>query len=171
MAAHQLYCYIVVMLTRRTPLKRSTKPIKRSPLKRSAPKKRKQKTPEQKLREELWELCKQIIRLKYGNTCYTCDKKDLEGSNWQTGHFIPSSVCGVLLRFDLRNLRPQCFRCNISLVGNGSEFYRRMVAECGQLYVDQLFIDKHKITKGDKNFYQMLIDLYAEELHILRLLQ
>lgn len=158
------------MIQRRTPLKRSTKPIKRTALKRGEPKKRKVKTSEQKLREALWELCKQIIRLKYGNTCYTCDKKDLEGSNWQTGHFIPSSVCGVLLRFDLRNLRPQCFRCNISLVGNGSEFYRRMVAECGQLYVDQLFIDKKKTTKGDRFFYQILIDSYTEELRILRLL-
>lgn len=122
--------------------------------------KRKSKTPEAKLKEKLWELCKQIIRKLYGNTCYTCGKTELEGSNWHTGHFIASSVCGAYLRYDLRNLRPQCYRCNISLSGNGSLFYRHMVEEEGQEYVDGIFRDKNRIVKADKYFYQALIDEY-----------
>lgn len=166
------------MIQRKTPLKRSTKPLRRSPIKRKLPvketsgiKTRKVSTPEKKLKKKLWELCKQIIRLKYGNTCYTCKKEGLEGSNWQTGHFIPSSTCGVLLRYDLRNLRPQCYHCNINLGGNGTAFYRNMLVECGQAYVDTLFADKQKIVKGDKAFYQLLIDLYTEEALIYAILQ
>lgn len=114
------------------------------------------------IKKKLWELCKQLTRLKYGNTCYTCSKTNLEGSSWHTGHFIPSSTCGIFLRYNLRNLRPQCYFCNINLGGNGSAFYRNMVGCEGQEYVDQLFRDKQKITKGDLFFYQELVDKYQK---------
>ena len=113
-----------------------------------------------RLKTALWELCKAIIRKTYGNTCYTCGRTGLEGSGWHTGHFIPSSVCGVYLRYDLRNLRPQCYYCNINLGGNGSAYYRRMVLDNGQEYVDVLFRDKDTVTKGDILFYQALVDKY-----------
>lgn len=132
--------------------------MKRTPLKR------KSKTPEAKLKEKLWELCKKIIRLRYGNTCYTCNATGLEGANWHTGHFIASSICGAYLRYDLRNLRPQCFRCNISLSSNGAVFYHTLVAKEGQAYVDQLFLDKQKTVKANRAFYQTLIDEYEQVL-------
>jgi hypothetical protein len=144
----------------RVPLKRSSKGIQRtSTLKRATGKIRAKKTPEKKLREELWELCKKIIRTTYGNTCYTCEAPNLAGANWHTGHFIPRSVCGAYLRYDLRNLRPQCYRCNISLAGNGSSFYRNLVQNEGQAYVDQLFEDKKIIMKENKSWY---VDKIAE---------
>lgn len=124
--------------------------------------KRKSKTPEAKLKAKLWELCKQIIRVRYGNTCYTCKKSGLVGSSWQTGHFIPSAVGGASLRYDLRNLRPQCYRCNIDLSGNGAIFYRLLAAEHGQQYVDELFQEKQKTVKADVTFYQNLIDEYTD---------
>lgn len=139
--------------------------LARKPLKRKIATtglKRKKKTPEAKLKAELWELCKQIIRTKYGNTCYTCLADKLSGGNWHTGHFIPSSICGGYLRYDLRNLRPQCYRCNISLTGNGSSFYRRMAAEEGQEYVNRLFKDKERFTKLNRTFLQEKIDEYKE---------
>lgn len=129
--------------------------MKRTPLKR------KSKTPEAKLKEELWELCKQIIRKKYGNVCYACGATGLSAGNWHTGHFIASSVCGANLRYDLRNLRPECYRCNISLSGNGAFFYKNMVAREGQEYVDQLFRDKHKVIKADSVWLQEKIDEYT----------
>jgi len=98
-----------------------------------------------KLRQELWELCRKIVRLKYGNTCYTCDRKGLEGTNWHTGHFIPASTCGLALKYNIRNLRPQCYHCNINLGGNGAEFYRRMVKEVGQVEVDEMFRIKNQV--------------------------
>lgn len=154
-------------MIRKTPLKRSTKPIKRSglPLKRSlvrrsATKKRKVSTPEKLMKKKLWELCRIIIRNIYGNTCYTCGKTELQGSNLHTGHFIPSSICGANLRFDLRNLRPQCYRCNINLGGNGTAFYHRLVDDCGQAYVDKLFQDKKIVIKADIHFFNSKIEEY-----------
>ena len=113
----------------RVPIARRT-PLKRKP----APKKRKPKKPT----KILWELCREITRARYGNTCYSCGAKGLAGGNWQTGHFIPSSICSTELRYDLSNLRPQCYHCNINLSGNWPAFEARLIAEHGQGYVDEL---------------------------------
>lgn len=122
---------------------------------------RKKKSLTKKVQEELWVECKRIIRGYYGNTCYTCDAFPLEKSNWQTGHFIPSSVGGAILRYELMNLRPQCFRCNIDLSGNGSIFYRNMVEREGQKYVDNLFILKTKSVKALDHYIELL-ELYRK---------
>lgn len=127
------------------------------PSKGRAKKSRRKSSPEKLLKKKLWELCKQITRKKYGNTCYTCGKTALQGSQWQTGHFIPSSTCGLYLRYDLRNLRPQCYYCNINLGGNGSAFYRNLVHSDGQEYVDQLFRDKQRVTKSSVAFFEEMV--------------
>lgn len=118
--------------------------------------KRKTKTPEKKNQEKLWELCKQITRLRYGNTCYTCGKTGLFGSSWQTGHFIPNAVGGAFLRYNLRNLRPQCYHCNINLGGNGSIFYHKLVEMEGKRYVNQLFKDKLKSVKANDHYLNLI---------------
>lgn len=130
-------------------------------------KKAKAKTPAT-LKKRLWELCKQIIRITYGPTCYTCGKKGLEGASWQTGHFIPSGSCGAYLRYDLRNLRPQCYFCNINNGGAGATFYRNLVANEGQEYVDQIFKDKNIIVKADVIWLQNKIDEYEKILNDLQ---
>jgi len=119
------------------------------------------------LKTKLWELCKQITRLKHKNVCYTCGKTGLEGSSWQTGHFIPSSVGGAYLRYELRNLRPQCYYCNINLGGNGSAFYKNLVEREGQEYVNQIFKDKNIIIKADQWWFISKIaeyEIYLQEL-------
>lgn len=149
---------------RTTPLRRSkltSKPsLKRKPMKVA----RKAPTVIKSLRTKTWELCKAITRARYGNTCYTCDKGPLVASGWQTGHFIPRSRGGMSLKYDLKNLRPQCYGCNIDLGGNGSEFYRRLVQNEGQEYVDELFSRKNFEVKETKDFY---FDLIAEYKKIL----
>ncbi len=57
------------------------------------------------------------------------------------------------MKYDLKNLRPQCYGCNIDLGGNGSEFYRRLVQDEGQEYVDELFSRKNFLLKETKDFY------------------
>lgn len=116
------------------------------------------------LKIELWKLCKSLTRKVYGNNCYTCPARNLEGSNWHTAHLIPSAACGGFLRYDLRNLRPCCYNCNINLGGNGSTFYKHMVEREGQAYVDQLFKDKNKTIKLDVIYVQNLILSYAQQL-------
>jgi len=135
--------------------------VKKTPLKR------KSKTPEAKLREKLWELCKQIIRKRYINkdgtwNCFTCGKRIDEPAKAQTGHFIPSAAGGAFLRYELRNLRIQDYYCNINLGGNGTEFYKRLVEAEGQEYVDQLFRDKQKIIKADIIWLQSKLTEYEK---------
>lgn len=111
------------------------------------------------LQKKLWEECRRIVKNRDGNTCFTCGKTNLEGSNYQVGHFIPKGSCGANLKYDLRNLKIQCFHCNINLGGNGAEYYRRMVKLHGQKYVDKLFQDKNKSVKA-YDYYLELLEKY-----------
>jgi len=124
------------------------------------------KTESRKQQDKLWKLCKVITLNQYGNTCYTCSRTNLEGSNCQLGHFLPSGACGAFLRYDLRNLRIQCYHCNINLGGNGAEYYQRMVTEIGQRKVNQLFKDKQKSVKATDHYAKLIkeYELLIEEL-------
>jgi hypothetical protein len=125
----------------------------------------KKKTPAQ-LKKKLWELCKTITRIRYKNKdgtwyCYTCKRLIQEPVGAHTAHFIPSSTCGGYLRYDLRNLRVCCYYCNINLGGNGSAYYKQLVEDEGQDYVDTLFKDKNKIVKLNDHVIT-LINEYEE---------
>ncbi len=140
--------------------------MKRSPLKKKSGLRRQAKQKISVIQRRLWELCKKLIRKKYGNKCYTCAAANLSGSNWHTAHLIPKAACGAYLKYDLRNLRPCCYNCNINLGGNGSMFYKLMVEREGQQYVDRLFQDKQKIIKAYDFYFQLLnqYELLAREL-------
>jgi len=133
-------------------------------LKRKTKLNRKSKSPLRKLQDEIWQHCRRIIKSRYilldgTYRCFTCDKP-IEGQNCQLGHFIPNSVGGTLLRYNLDNLRLQCYYENINLGGNGSEFYRRMVLENGQEFVDNLFKLKYATAKA-KEHYENLLKEYS----------
>lgn len=119
------------------------------------------KQPISKLQRKIWELCKQIIRKKYGNTCFTCNRKGLENSNWHTGHLIPKASLGAYLKYDLRVLRPQCYHCNINLGGNGALFIERLRQEEGDAYVEQILEDR-KVTVKAYDHYLSLIPRYEK---------
>ena len=134
-------------------------------LKRKTKLNRKSKSPLRKLQDEIWQHCRRIIKSRYilldgTYRCFTCDKP-IEGQNCQLGHFIPNSVGGTLLRYNLDNLRLQCYYENINLGGNGSEFYRRMVLENGQEFVDNLFKLKYATAKA-KEHYENLLKEYSQ---------
>lgn len=122
---------------------------------------RKSKSETRKTQDLLWQECRRIIKARYIKNgkyyCFTCDK-EIEGSNCQLGHFIPNSVGGALLRYNLDNLRLQCYYDNINLGGNGSEFYRRLVLEKGQEYVDNLFKLKQQTTKASDHYIKLLAE-------------
>lgn len=113
----------------RKPLKRTVFRVKTPIGASKTPKTRKRKSELKKLKERLWELCREITRKRYGNHCYTCPSNGLEGSNWQTGHFISSSICSVFMRYELTNLRPQCYSCNINKSGNWLAFKDHLRAD------------------------------------------
>lgn len=134
--------------------------MKRSPLKK------KSKAKISTLQNKLWELCKSLIRHKYGNICYTCGAIGLAGSDWQTGHMWAKASVGAYLKYDLRILRPQCYRCNILHGGRGADFYERMLKEIGQEAMDQLQRDR-QVTVKAYDHYVKLINEYetiAEEI-------
>ena len=123
--------------------------------------KRKSKSPQRKLEDEIWQLCRKIQYTKHGKFCYTC-RKPVEGKNAHLGHFIPRSVGGVALRYNLDNLRPQCYFCNINLGGNGSAFYKRLLEDEGQDFIDNLFNLKKETYKASDYFPQLLVALTME---------
>lgn len=129
--------------------------MKRTPLR----KKGKQKI--SVVQRKLWELCKQIIRKKYGNTCYTCGALGLSGSNWHTGHLWAKASLGAYLKYDLRVLRPQCYHCNINLGGRGADFYARMLKEIGEEKMAQLQKDR-QVTVNAMDHYLKIIKEYTE---------
>lgn len=110
---------------------------------------------------KLWQECKRLVRARYMTIqghwyCFTCGRLIDEPAKAQTGHFVPSGACGAFLRYDLRNLRIQCYHCNINLGGNGAIFYKKMVEENGQDYVDQIFKDRNIIVKSTDHNLELL---------------
>ena len=131
--------------------------------------KKPKKTSLKSLRTRLWQLCREIPILKYGNTCFTCGRSNLTGSNRQLGHFIPNSVGGASLRYNLDNLRIQCYFCNINAGGNGAIYYKNMVEREGQEFVDNLFRLKNQIIKADEIWFKNKIKEYEEILKDLQM--
>lgn len=128
------------------------KPMKRGKLK----KKSKQKI--STIQKKLWELCKQITRKKYGNTCYTCLTPGLQGSNWHTGHLFAKASLGAYLKYDLRVLRPQCYHCNINLGGRGADYYTRMLKEIGQEEMEKLQKDRQITINAMEHYLRLIVE-------------
>lgn len=116
-----------------------------------------------KLKDNLWKAFSLYIRQRDNYTCFTCGRTGT-GSAIHAGHFIPSSTCGLFLRYHEKNVHAQCYNCNINLGGNGAEYYRRMVARYGQKEVDQLFKDKERITKWTPDDYIALTKEYKSRI-------
>ncbi len=170
---------------KRTPLSRGSKSLTRSGFKRKGTntavrtkkstlvpkraKKRAVKRPISKLKKKLWEECKRVTRLryvKYDGTwdCYTCGQHIMSPSGAQTGHFIPSSVCSTEMRYDLDNLRVQCYRCNINLSGNWIEYEKHLNKEKGEGFTDKLK-QRNESTKNlsyREDWYEMYIKNYQQ---------
>lgn len=132
--------------------------------------KKKRKIKISTLQSKLWKLVSGYIKKKYGNTCYTCKRQNLTGRNWHTGHYIPSAICSFKLRYDERNLRPQCYNCNINLGGNGGRFGEVLRKEFGQGYLNDLWnfqFQKHLEKKPTVSNYLVLIEEYKNKLKLL----
>jgi hypothetical protein len=135
----------------------------------NAPNKRISKVKLSKLKKKLWEECKRVIRLRYVRPdgtwkCYTCDARLDVPAKAQTGHFIPSSVCSTEMRYDLGNLRIQCYRCNINLSGNWIEYEKRLNMEMGKDYTERLKA-RNVSTRGSsyrEDWYVMYIKNYKD---------
>lgn len=126
--------------------------MKRTPLRR------KSKSEITKVQDDIWDHCKRIIRSIYSPICYTCGMTNLEGRNLHTGHMWAKASLGAFMKYDLRILRPQCFRCNMKLGGMGAAFYARMLKEIGNNEMKQLEKDRQVSVKALDHYKKILAE-------------
>ena len=126
--------------------------------------KRKSKSEHRQLMDALWDMCKQIVSMVYGEDCYTCPAKNLVGRNKHLGHVPwPESTMSALLKRDIRVLRYQCYRCNIHHGGMGGVAYKKMLREEGAPFMEQLEKEKNNNTTKADDHYRKLIKEYTEQ--------
>lgn len=140
--------------------KKPTKPLKRTRLKKKSSPKR--------LKEKLEALQKQIVIKKYGNDCYTCHQKDLQGANCQLGHVPwPRSILSPECAFSPEFTRIQCFMCNIHRGGMGAEALERMKAEGIDTDAMKAWNERTKGGSYKTNWYEEQIEHYQQLLQSL----
>lgn len=152
---------------KRTPINRKggLKPrIALKPRKIAYKRRRRKKGEIPKLKEQLWGLCRNILIRRYGYKCYTCGKVKRRKGALHTGHYIASSLCSIELRYDLKNLRRQCYACNINRSGNTLRFQKYLTRDHGPEYVEELW-DRNEATKGKiypKEWFIHQISTYSQ---------
>lgn len=96
--------------------------------------------------------------------CYTCNKSmDLHEA--QCGHFIPRA--NMYLRFDLRNLRPQCNGCNNYKRGNISKYRQRLNLEHPGL-ADILMVESYLVHHISREEVKNYIREYTQKIKSLK---
>ena len=119
------------------------------------------------LKKKLWKIVSEYIRRKYSDwkgdvKCFTCGRQ-YHWKQIQAGHFIGGRHNAIL--YDERNIRPQCYGCNVMKHGDQLNYYRKLVAIHGEKYVKEL----ERLDKTTKQFTVNelieLIDLYTAKLH------
>lgn len=113
-----------------------------------------------KIQRLIWEEVKRIVRKKYSPCCYTCSQTGLTGSNFHCGHLWPKATLGAYLKYDLRVIRPQCFRCNIHLGGQGAIFYRMIRLEIGSEAMEQLEFERNNVIVKAYDHYEKIFREY-----------
>jgi hypothetical protein len=97
------------------------------------------------LHKKAWTLVSEFVR-KLGadengyNTCYTCECRK-HYKELQCGHFFHGK-----LDFDLRNLKPQCPKCNMYHSGNLAYYSVKLAKELGVEGMEQLRLDANTKT-------------------------
>lgn len=114
--------------------------------------------------QDLDQAISKVIRMMYSNltgsvSCYTCNWT----GNWKEadcGHYISRSI--MALRWDLRNLRPQCKKCNQHLYGNIEVFATNLEKETKGI-VELLLEESREPKKWDRSeLKEMLISIRAK---------
>ena len=135
-----------------------------------------------KLKKDLWGLVSQFVRLSYANEegyvqCYTCPAvkfwvaKPKEGiPGMQAGHCFTQGGHKATV-FDLDNIRPQCFQCNINNSGEGAVFRGNLERENGKEWMDDLERRAKQSYRGDPFWLEEQIEIYKEKVKQIRLLK
>jgi len=132
--------------------------------------KKPKKLTSKELQNKIWIECRRVANLRYKNKkggfdCYTCGANGLFGVNKQLGHMIPKSYCKPFMKYDMRNLRFQCMRCNVHMGGMGALFIERMRGVDGDMYVAEILNDL-QVQMDVKDIYKY----YQDQLEFLKLI-
>lgn len=78
----------------------------------------------------------------------------------QCGHFV--SRQHLATRWELDNLRPQCFACNCLHGGRVLDFEDHLKNDLGDVRVEELKSMRHRIVKLSTEWYETEIAKYKE---------
>ena len=121
------------------------------------------------LKKLLWTqfaLYNKLIRSHDGKyvDCYTCYKPlEIGTSNCQMGHWLPKGGYSYHY-FNVNNVRPQCYHCNISLSGNTAVFEHNLRSEIGDQIVDDIYEARSLKVKRNKAWYIDAIEEYKRQI-------
>jgi hypothetical protein len=122
-------------------------------------------------KEKAWKTFSQYIRLRdrveengfptnYA-ACITCGKVG-EWKSLQAGHFIPGRHNSIL--FDERNCHAQCYRCNMHLGGNTTEYWPVMQERYGDDVIEELRCLDKQSKKYTYEDLKELVERYKEKI-------
>ncbi len=118
------------------------------------------------LEDKLDKLFSQYVRRSHADAggmvrCATCTKlmfwKDAD-----CGHWVKRQHRAV--RWDERNVAPQCQRCNYFMGGVQDEFSQHIIANHGLHVHDELLRLKHTVFKVNRPFLEEQIQTYKQKL-------
>jgi len=138
---------------KRTALKRSTKPLKRTPLKR------KSKSKLSTLRRKADETFNRYIRTRDGSICISCGQH----GPMDAGHYFATSV-SAYLRYSEENVNSQCRKCNRFMHGNLGEYALGLIKKYGPDILEKLHKEKQIICQRTQKEYQEIIETYQKKL-------
>lgn len=98
--------------------------------------------------------------------CISCNKIIRYGSNWQAGHYIPSTKGA--LRFDEQNVNGQCKQCNYFKHGNLTNYRIGLVKKIGIENVESLEIRQNLTTRLYGFYIDDIIKEYKEKVKELK---
>lgn len=119
-------------------------------------------------KHKAWDMFSKYIRLKEVDqnemvSCYTCGTK----KHWKevhAGHYIAKSL-SLALRFDERNVHPQCVACNQWRHGNLAQYALALKREYGEGILEELDRDR-RMGEGFKIYesgYREIYEKYKEK--------
>jgi hypothetical protein len=121
----------------------------------------KSKKPKSKLIKELDILFSQFVRLSNSIdgfcSCVTCGRV-YEWKKIQAGHFISRQHYSV--RWDERNVKPQCYGCNVMQQGRQYEFSKYL----GQELSEELYLLSKQTRKFTEIELQEMIEHYKNKI-------
>ena len=120
------------------------------------------------IKKDLWKVTRLLVFATYGSDCFTCDAKNLQGSNRHGGH-VPwaSSELSITCRYDIRFIRAQCYDCNVNKNGRGAFAQTKMLAQgidIASMWHDNL--DTKGVPRSAEWLYARIAD-YQERLALI----